>query len=273
MTYSIVLVEGVRDRAFWAGWLLQNGWQDARDRDKDNVARDPFGKSVSGDGKFAYYGVNEAFVLVVPCLGESRIDAKFEHYVGVVYDKIQKESEVYTYRLIVCVDADIDDTQSEMNPTKNRDAVSLLVGKAEAYILRKKGEAEPKKILPVSPDANGNWSLFDSRCSVQVVRWQTDTPLAQGIPTKQTLERLVCSAICEAYPERLQEVALWLTDKSENPKAYAWSHMAGWYADHGCDDFYKEIWREEKVRPLLERKLNEIGAWEVFASLSHPNLT
>jgi len=260
-------VEGVRDRAFWAGGLLQNGWQDARELSGNKKALDPNDRKQDGEGKFAYYARNDAFTLVVPCLGESKLDDKFNFYGKEVFLSIREHANTTKYRLIVNVDADTDETKGATNPTRNSDAIRHLVETAMTHI-----ELETSSKPPPPRFENGAWLLFDDRCVVQVVRWQTpDSGEIAGVPNKQTLERLVCAAICEAYDTRSEDVEAWLREKSRSPKAYAWSYMAGWYAEHGCDDFYREIWRDETVRPILERQLKAIGAWAIFDTLSHPS--
>jgi hypothetical protein len=43
--------------------------------------------------------------------------------------------------------------------------------------------------------------------------------------------------------------------------------MAGWYAEHGCEDFYSGLWRDERVRVELEKRLRASGAWDVVEVL------
>ena len=91
-------------------------------------------------------------------------------------------------------------------------------------------------------------------------------------PDKQTLERLVCTSICEAYPDRTPAVRAWLDSRPDPPegldhKAHAWSHMAGWFAENGCDDFFKALWRDDRVRVVLERRLRAEGAWDLVTAL------
>jgi hypothetical protein len=98
-------------------------------------------------------------------------------------------------------------------------------------------------------------------------------PGKAGVPTEQTLERLVCSALCEVYPERAEAVASWLVARPEPPtkalaKAHAWSYMAGWYAEHGSSDFYEEVWRDTRLAQVLRRYLENSGAWRVAAMLA-----
>lgn len=96
----------------------------------------------------------------------------------------------------------------------------------------------------------------------------TDGP---AVPTKRTLERFVCSVMAEAYPERARAVADWLAARPDNPtdtpRAAAWSHMAGWYAESGCDDFYQAVWRDEKLVAGLRGHLEKAGLWQLVEEL------
>src|SRR5436309_2878174 len=76
---------------------------------------------------------------------------------------------------------------------------------------------------------------------VALVRWEASDPDGPGLPQQQTLERLVCAALIAAYPTRAKSVQDWLDSRPQppgtHPKEHAWSHMAGWYADQGCEAF------------------------------------
>jgi hypothetical protein len=104
------------------------------------------------------------------------------------------------------------------------------------------------------------------------VVWSEPDAISSELPSKQTLERLVCAAIAAAYPERAVAVKGWLARKavSGQPehKAHAWTHMAGWFAKNGCDDFYRAVWRDDKIRPELETRLRASGAWAIAEALA-----
>ncbi len=92
------------------------------------------------------------------------------------------------------------------------------------------------------------------------------------MPAKQTLERLVCAALCAAYPGRGATIAAWLAScgpaPAESPKDHAWSHMAGWYAEAGCDEFYQAVWRDERVVVELEARLRTNGSWDAMVAIA-----
>jgi len=86
------------------------------------------------------------------------------------------------------------------------------------------------------------------------------------------LERLVCAAVVAAYPLRADAVQTWLASRpappAPTPKEYAWSYMAGWYAEYGCDAFYSNIWRDAAVTSALEDRLRQSGAWRIAEVLA-----
>jgi hypothetical protein len=44
--------------------------------------------------------------------------------------------------------------------------------------------------------------------------------------------------------------------------------MAGWYADHGCDDFYANLWRDVRIAQELQTRLQRSGAWRIAEALA-----
>ncbi len=41
-----------------------------------------------------------------------------------------------------------------------------------------------------------------------------------------------------------------------------------WDADHGCTDFYTNVWRDEAVAAELEKRLHALGGWGVLKALA-----
>jgi len=102
--------------------------------------------------------------------------------------------------------------------------------------------------------------------TVALVRWEVGDHPRTGIPTKQSLERIVCAAITAVYGERADRVQKWVSTlgaHSTTPKTFAWSYMAGWYAEHGCEDFYRQVWRDKGIAAELATLLKACGAWDV----------
>jgi hypothetical protein len=55
---------------------------------------------------------------------------------------------------------------------------------------------------------------------------------------------------------------------SADPKEHAWSYMAGWYADHGCEACYSNLWNDPRVVGELESRLRASGAWQMAESMA-----
>jgi hypothetical protein len=107
---------------------------------------------------------------------------------------------------------------------------------------------------------------------VSVVRWEAAEPPTPGLPDQQTLERLTSAALAAAFPGRGSAVHSWLGARpippAVDPKEHAWSYMAGWYAEHGCEAFYSNLWKDPAVVAELEVRLRAAGAWQSVALLT-----
>jgi hypothetical protein len=70
------------------------------------------------------------------------------------------------------------------------------------------------------------------------------------------------------YPERAGAVAAWLANlpggAKDGPKEHAWSHMAGFYAENGCEGFCRLVWDDSKIATQLEQRLTMAGAWRTL---------
>jgi hypothetical protein len=121
-------------------------------------------------------------------------------------------------------------------------------------------------------NSEGNIDVDGGATTVALVRWETNDKPAPGLPDQQTLERLVSAALVAAYPARAQPVQDWLVSRPApppaDPKDHAWSYMAGWYAEHGCQDFYSNLWRDAAVASQLESRLRLSGAWQIAESVA-----
>ena len=86
----------------------------------------------------------------------------------------------------------------------------------------------------------------------------------------------MCAALSAAYPACGKSISDWLKSLPAGPegeaekkhKSHAWSYMAGWYADHGCEDFYRHVWRDAKVVSELRKRLELSGAWRIAAAVA-----
>lgn len=222
-TETIILCEGYDDRAFLAGWLLRLGLNDLKPDKGRATPIDPWGLPVS-DGQFAFRAPDGGSVRVQPC-----------HSRGNVFRRAKLRVKGAPSRalagLVLAVDHD------GVDPTPQFDGVT----------------AKARKL------GVGN---------VNLAVWHCEDPATDGVPDAQTLERVVCAAIVAAYPLRGPSVQTWVAGRPDCPvpkdevghKTLAWSHMAGWYSRHGCGDFYRAVWRDERVATALEDRLTANGA-------------
>ncbi|WP_437992273.1 hypothetical protein [Sorangium sp. So ce145] len=252
---SVVLCEGYHDRAFWAGWLVERlGWTDARPRRENgtyDIARDPFGKPVTR-GDFAYRTPLGRFLRVRPCHGDSQV-------LAVMKTRLRERTTNGLRRLAVNLDVDTDAAETNGAPQREaalRDAVERIVAQEDPRWSR-------------TPD--GDLCLDGGATLVSLVLWSASDPPTPELPPQQTLERLVCAALRAAYPDRAAAVGVWLASRRDpppaTPKEHAWSHMAGWYAAHNCDDFFQAVWRTPAVAAELEARLRASGALRAAAAL------
>ncbi len=113
---------------------------------------------------------------------------------------------------------------------------------------------------------SGEYLIDEGTTGIVFLPWWTPDPPAAEIPHQQTLERLICAALAEVYPERAKAVATWLAGRPDPPKLnskdHAWSYLAGWYAALGCEAFFKCLWDD----PLVEGWQGQ-GFWELIGAM------
>ncbi len=238
----VVLCEGFDDRSFWAGWLLHLGCTDPTDRGK-KVATDAWGRPVKGKGRYLFHTPGGSRVLVRPFDGRANAPRAAWDYLR---DPVHGPD-----RMILNIDSDADSGSGES------------AGDALRSILVHNG-GKPGNDSDDPVEING--------VKVFAVIWECDDPhLTPGVPRKQTLERLVAASIRAAYPDRGPVVEQWLAAEPRaevsTHKNYGYSYLAKWYAEHGTDDFFRAIWRDEAVTAHLRRRLEKTGAWATVASL------
>lgn len=121
----------------------------------------------------------------------------------------------------------------------------------------------------------------EERERTTALRW-TDTQ--EGVPRQQCLERLLCSAAATVWPRRAEALGRWLRERPEpsvrlggcvagsgvapadTAKTFGWTLMGGWFAEHGCDDFLRQVWTHEALAQQLRERLEASGAWAVLGS-------
>lgn len=259
---SVILCEGFHDRAFWKGCLEHLGCRDARPA-KDAPAIDPFGKEVRRD--FAFLSPSGAFLRVSPCNGDREV-------LRLVRLRLKQRTTNGLARMLVNFDLDAMEDAPEADRRDDlrkrvQQAVERAVGEGAAGPVRAGGWME-------RPD--GTLEIDGGATLVSVVLWCAEDPPTPELPGQQTLERLVCAALRAAYPERAVRVAAWLASRevpsppppAEYAKSHAWSHMAGWYSAHGCDDFYQAVWRDPAVAGALGARLRALGAWDAITAFA-----
>lgn len=240
----VILCEGYDDRSFWAGWLLYLGCEDPSNQGKKRV-KDIYGKTV-GSGSFLFRTPRDVVIIVKPYHGRSKLGFAVKDY-------IDEQGTCPIDRLILNLDSDAEDDSG----SNARDAV-------RGILIRHGATLDPTSVLEA--DIAG--------IRVSAVVWEcNDEGGIPGIPRKQTLERLVAASIRAAYPDRGPTVEKWLgaEPKGEGPmtpKNYSYSYLAKWYAEHGADDFFRALWRDEAVARQLRQRLEERGAWAVARALT-----
>ncbi len=260
-TSYYILCEGYFDRAFWLGWLEQNEWEE--DSKDHPLAKDaPTGSYVQRKDK--------RICVITPCRGNKKtkvaMNSRLRHVREMVETK--RANPDYSpppqplFKIIWNVDDD-SKTPNTSAESRTQDSVVAILRQFEI----------DNKIEPTSVTGNSPYLFLDNWCEVQIVMWRVaEDTQREGAPLQQTLERLVCTAISAVYPQRAKNVIDWLdsrdTPPDTNPKEYAWSYMAGWYAERHCDAFYKTIWQDPKIKAELCGLLQAGGSWGIFEELA-----
>lgn len=251
MTASVLLCEGYHDRAFWSGLLTHLGCIDPGQpmgSSRRSQVLDPWGGVVRG-GLYAYHSLRGDFIVVVPCHGKQNVLPAARNY-------LRQRGAQPLVRLVLNVDAD---------------ASAAVPG--SAGLKRVDVENELRQIDSAAKmNADGEIEIDSGATKVSLIRWETSDVAQDGLPEQQTLERLVSAALIAAYPARAKAVQSWLNSRPEppavSPKDHAWSYMAGWYAELGCDAFYAHVWKDAAVVQELELRLRASGAWRIAELLS-----
>jgi hypothetical protein len=240
MSESVILCEGYYGRAFWAGWLTRLGC-----KEPVRPVSDPMGRPVSL-GHYAFYSQSSRFIRIVPCRGKNNI----------LQEARRRLAARETERVVHLVINSDSDAEAEVDAK-----TSTAIGTQAVGDLVHRLDPRAKRI------DDGAYLLDAGVTSVFSVQWRADDRPMAGVPSKQTLERLICASLVAAYPDRAPAVQAWLDSRpappKPDPKEHAWSYMAGWYAGHGCEYFCRYVWQDPGVARELEARLRAGGAWRV----------
>lgn len=238
---DLILCEGYDDRSFIAGWLAH--WECVEQRN------DPWGKPVRS-GHFGYATPKQRFLRVLPCHGRDKLLDSLR------FRMARSDTEQLGRVLVIC---DRDDHADDSPPDDRR-------------ITSDRVRASLAALGKVEDLGSCLWRVND--VDIALAYWWVGDADDPALPTKQTLERLVCSALRAVYPDRVEAVQSWLAERPSPPaipgtKEHIWSHMAGWFADFGCDAFWRELWRDPRLVAALRERLECSGVWatlQVFVS-------
>ena len=243
----IVLCEGYHDRAFWQGALEHFGCTDpgANAGGVRKPVQDLAGRRVAG-GDFAFNTPSGHFVRVRPCRGDRSL------VLAELKTLLSRLATQPIERFIVNIDDD-GDVRTDIKRNSFPEAVRMATASVAPDVIE---------------DANGDLIIGETR--VSAAAWWTGEAHSPSLPWKQTLERMVAAALDAAYPGRGMAVGEWLagTPGKDGSKPHAWSHMAGWYADHGCEGFYRFVWNDSAVVEQLKTRLDGCGVLRMMQEIA-----
>jgi len=247
--YRVVLCEGYHDRAFWQGALEALRCTDpglAPGGVRKQV-QDSYGRPVTG-GHYVFDTPSGACVRIVPCRGKTEIVPALKR------ELTGRGTRPFEY-VVVNWDDDGDARKGIVPP--------VLPGAVVTEVRR----ADPSAAV-----TNGTIAIDGGTAHVGIAIWFAADAHSQLLPWQQTLERVVAAALTTAYPARGSAVSAWLTGAPGGPKnghkEHAWSHMAGWYSDDGCEAFYRLLWHDDAVKAELIRRLSVTPAWAQFMAIA-----
>jgi hypothetical protein len=249
-TESYILCEGYHDRAFWKGILLALGC--ASMGIPGTTPNDPWGDPVRG-GQFAFLGKRKGFIRVVPAGSKNNL-------LRLAIIRLQQRADRPLRHLIINADSDANaDGTPRLHGELQCDTIFDQVCKA----------IDPHAIKSAAHEI----SIDQGACRLLLFPWRSDHSPAAGLPNQQTLERLVCSALASAYPERPVPVDQWLKSRPSppkpNPKEHAFSYLAGWYAHTGSyEGFCENLWNDPQIAAQLRGQLERQGVWPLLEEIA-----
>jgi hypothetical protein len=232
----VVLCEGDTDRYFLGGWLRRSGWKPIHDKGR--------GVRAIVDGKGVPDGVH---VFGCERLPRDLVEVHKVNGGGTQFPRnlatTLRRPEVT--RLLVAHDPD---STVDMQPTLRMPGWLGSIKNAPQV-----SAAEPTELA---------WSVLRNQ----------DEDESQ-LPSTHCLERVVCVALRDAYPERWTSLESWLAAApvgESSGKHFVHSHAGKWArSDRFGNQAYAALWDDERIAAALEAVLAESGAkarWDGFLS-------
>lgn len=99
--------------------------------------------------------------------------------------------------------------------------------------------------------------------------WRCDDPPRDGVPEVQTLERLVCAALLDRWPDRAPAVQAFLDAEPAGPerrraKGFFLAHAGKWFPAKEPSGVLKLVAGSEDLRARVEARLRATGGWDVL---------
>lgn len=244
---NYVLCEGYEDRAFWRGLLHHLGCSDAPRT--GGAVLDPRDCTPISGGRYAFVTRSGAWIVVQPVGGRDKM-------LSAVKVHVDRLSVRPLSQLVVNIDCDLDASELDSRSVDDYWAyVAQAIGCTTAVGARR-------------------WRKDDALISGVV--WECHAPDQSAVPSKQTLERLICTAIHALEPECARNVCSWLTQGPEScvgqssrrdHKRELWSLYGKWLVDCGSEHLFTRVWELPNVPQEMTKLLQATGAWSVIEGL------
>ena len=250
--HTAIVCEGFHDRAMWQAMLSELNCK----------RHDLPGQQAS---RFGFLSLGNHFIEVIPRV---RVESKAGSTTRVV--TLEGKNNIPRLcstvlgdspaRIIACYDTD------ELVPGPE-DADGVLQSVHSYFVAR--GDS--------CTDLTDRRFRVKDQTEVIAVDWSTsDREGHPGVPNTQTLERVICLALANAYPERAKHVQNWLDSRPQKPaatdssaKEFPFSYLAGWYSKAtSYEAFIKHIWLDGEVKPQLIQILDQAGALAVAREIA-----
>ena len=274
---SLILCEGPEDRAFWGGLLHARGWAQVKPKSgRGGEARRPRGRKGRGGGGAAG-GDRRPHTFGTPEPSDKDPDPAPRPYVE-VHPTGGGGNLLPTLRSLLEEDrADPVITRTLLNFDTDLSAEDERDGRTGLTVDGVRSSLDGGGWPSHAAEGEPGSLRLDGGPVVTLTPWRTADPVGDGVPEKQTLERVVCTAVV-ARPDRGPAVAGWLKSRPglvpgvepHRHKSTALSYYAGWYPGGGSFAFFAGLWRDPPVAAELERLLRDAGTLAAVDRLLAP---